>query len=131
MAMPKGKIEIKYHFDITDIAKEEVPLVKEDAVLRFNFKYSINYEPKFASMTFEGAILVMLQPDQSKEILKEWKKNKISSSLRVALFNLLISRCSIKALQLTEDLSLPPHIPFPKISLQDKDKEKADTNYAG
>lgn len=133
MAMPKGKIDIKYKFDITEIAKEEVPLVKEDSVLRFNFSYDVNYEPKFASLEFKGAILVMMDPEKSKEILKDWKKKKIPSALRIALFNLIMSKCSIKALQLTEDLSLPPSMPLPKISISDKEgkTDKADTNYAG
>ena len=52
----------------------------------------------------------------AKEILKEWKSKKIEETLKVQLLNFIISKVSIKALELEEDLDLPYHLPFPKIS---------------
>lgn len=114
----KGKIEIKSNLNITDIKKENLEISKENEVLAFEFSFTINYEPKIAEIVFQGDVLLMVSPAESKEILKKWKKKEILDSIRLLLFNIILTKCNIRALQLEEELNLPTHIPLPKLSAQ-------------
>lgn len=114
----KGKIEIKSNLNITDVKKENLEISKENDILAFGFNFTINYEPKIAEIVFQGDILSMVSPAESREILKKWKKKEISDSIRLLIFNVILAKCNIKALQLEEELNLPTHIPLPKLSSQ-------------
>ncbi len=112
----KGKIEIKSNIDILDIKKESINLSKEKEVLSFLFNFTITYEPKIADLNFQGNVLLLVEPAESKEILKKWKKKQTPQNIRVVIFNTILTRCNIKALELEEDFNLPPHLPLPKLA---------------
>lgn len=122
----KGKLEIKTHMDIERVEKEKLDIAGD--VLRFNYVYAINYEPDFATIGFEGSVLVKLANDNEiKEILKNWKKKNLPEELRLLIFNFVMIKCNLKALQLEDEFSLPPHIPLPRLSKQ----QAGNANYAG
>lgn len=112
----KGKIEIKSNLNITEVSKENIELAEENDVVAFGFEYSINYQPKIADVIFLGDVLLMLPKAESKEVFKKWKKKQIPDEIRLAVFNIILSKCNIKALQLEEDTNLPTHIPMPKLA---------------
>ncbi len=122
----KGRIEIKSNLNITDIKKEDIEISKENEVIAFEFDFSINYEPKIAEIAFKGNVLALVQPNEAKDIFKDWKKKKIGDSLRLLILNTIILKCNIKAFQMEEDLGLPFHVPMPKLSPQQQQQ-----NYAG
>ncbi len=121
-----GKLEIKSNLQIEDLKKETIDIAGE--ILKFSYNYSIVYEPGFAEINFKGAVLAVPEkPEEIKTILKEWKKKKISEDLRIFIFNFIISKCNLKALQLEEEFSLPPHIPLPRLTKQ----AQQPANYTG
>jgi len=122
----KGKLEIKSNLSIDSIEKEKIDIAGE--VLKFDFAYEIKYEPNFADILFKGTVLVI--PDDSKKILKDWKKKKIQEETRMPIFNFIMSKCNIKALQLEEEFNFPPHIPMPRLSKQ-QSQSGGPANYAG
>ncbi len=122
----KGKLEIKSNLQIDDIEKDKIEVAGE--ILKFHFDFSIRYEPNFAELSFKGVVLVI--PDKLediKNILKDWKKKKISEETKIFVLNFVMSKCNLKALQLEEDFSLPSHIPLPRISKQ----QSGQANYTG
>jgi hypothetical protein len=122
-----GKLEIKTNLDIRNIEKEKIDLAGE--LLKFTFIYSIHYEPGFGELVFQGTALVLPpKPEDLKRILKDWKKKKLAPDVKLPVFNFIMSRCNLKALQLEEDFSLPPHIPLPQLTNQ---QGTPSTNYAG
>lgn len=126
----KGKLELKSNVDIKDILKEEIQITK-NAALKFDFEFSINYEPKVASILISGSIIAIDEKDESKEILKEWKKKKFTHPMRISLFNFIMDKCNLRALQLEEELALPLHVPFPKLRPQPQEQPSSKANYAG
>ena len=127
----KGKLEVKSNVDIKDISKESVPISDNEA-LKFEFEFTINYNPKFADIIIAGSVLALDDEDDSKEILKQWKKRKFEHKLKLPLFNFIMEKCNLKAFQLEEELSLPLHIPLPKLRpQQDQESNKNPANYAG
>ena len=122
----KGKFKVNSKIDIKDIKEEKIKLVENKAVTRLDFEYSINYEPNIAEIAFRGFILVLEEPDKSKEIISEWKKKKaVVSDLKLRVFNTIFHKCNIKALELEDDFNLPPHLHLPTIKAEEK------TSYTG
>ena len=113
----KEKLEVKSNVDITDIKEEKIELSKDKDVLSFNFNFDVNYEPKIAELNFKGNVLVLVEPNEAKEILKKWKKKQIADDLRILVLNTILNKCNVMALNLEDDLNLPSHIPLPKLSL--------------
>lgn len=114
----KGKIEIKSDIDVKSIEPEKVDLIKDKDILKFKFSFHVDYSPDLAQLKFDGFIIAIVEKDKVKEILKKWKDKKIGEEVRLPIFNLIMTRCSLKALQLEEELGLPTHIPMPKFSPQ-------------
>ena len=124
----QGKLEIKSNLQIEDIEKETIDIAGE--ILKFHYIYSINYEPGFGEITFKGSVLVAPEKEDIKHIFKEWKKKKLDENTRLFVFNFIISKCNLKALQLEEEFALPPHIPLPRFSKQ-QTQQPDKANYAG
>ena len=117
------KINIKTNIDISEIKEVEKNILntKED-ILQVIFKYKVNYEPKFADIVVEGSTLISLEPKLYKEVLKQWKKKQMPEDFRLFLFNLILRKASLKALNLEDELNLPLHLPMPSFK-KSQDKE--------
>lgn len=113
----KGKIEIKSNIGVENVEKEKVDISEKDS-LKFTFTYSLKYDPNIASLEFKGFILALVDKDEFKLITKEWKKKKIPEKIRIPLFNLILNKCNLRALQFEEEFNLPIHIPMPKLAPQ-------------
>lgn len=118
---PPEELKINTQIDIPEIEelKTDVLKTKED-LLSVRFTYEISYNPGFAKINLEGRILLALNPKIAKEVLKQWKKKKISEDLRIPLFNVILKKSSLKALALEEELNLPLHIPLPSFRKEEK-----------
>lgn len=129
----KGKSEIKSGLNIDEISKEEIN-ISDKSSLKFDFTFNIDYSPDFGNIEIRGSVMILDDKDEGKEILKEWKKKKFIHPVKLPLFNFIMEKCNLKALQLEEELSLPFHIPFPKLTpVQNQQNPKNDNpaNYTG
>ena len=122
----EGKLEIKSNLSMEDIKKEKIALAGD--VLRFSFSFEIKYSPDFANVLLEGDIIASSL--DVKKILKQWSKKKIDEDIKIPVFNFILSRCNVKALQLEEEFNLPLHIPMPRLAKQ-PNQDKNSANYAG
>ncbi|HIG52346.1 hypothetical protein CXT76_00685 [Candidatus Parvarchaeota archaeon] len=112
----KDKLEkINSNLEFTNIAKESIDMLKEAHVAKIDFKYNIDYQPTLAAIDMEGVILIKSEEKEVDNLIKTWKKNKMEDEVKIPLFNLILKKCSIKALQLEEELNLPQHIQLPKL----------------
>lgn len=121
-----SKIEIKNNLSIDNISEEKVEIVNK-STLKFDFSYSINYEPGLAEIKIAGSVLGTEEPETVKAILKEWKDKKFTSELKIGILNYIMGECLLKSLNLEKELGLPSHIPLPKI----KGETKNPANYTG
>ena len=120
------KLEVNVNINIESIKEEKLDLMKNENVLKFDFEFSVAYKPELADIKLKGNVLATFDKEESKSILKEWKTKKISDKTRIPLFNFIMTKCNLRALQLEEELSLPSHVPMPRIS-----PEGNKTNYTG
>lgn len=116
-----GKVDIRTNIDIKEIKKEEIAMIKGQDVLSFDFAFTVNYDPEVAKLLFEGNILFTIDPKESKDIINKWKKKEIADEIKLNIFNTIFAKCTVKALELEEELNLPTHIP---IFLSRKEKQE-------
>ncbi|MEW6063475.1 MAG: hypothetical protein AB1571_03865 [Nanoarchaeota archaeon] len=115
-AQIKDKLNISSNLNIKNIEQEKVTIQKSEDILRFDFEFTTKYEPNIGNILIEGNILYLDEPKNVKDILKKWKKNKeIPPKLMQQIFNTILIRCNIKALELSQEIALPPHLRLPKV----------------
>ena len=120
-------MQAAHNITIDSISKEELNLGKSTKKpgLKFSFEYNVKYEPKIGEVIIKGHILYTDNDKKIKEILASWSKDKkIEPALTSTLINTAIVKSTIKALTLSQDINLPPHLPIPTVSPHaDKSKE--------
>ncbi|MFA5176321.1 MAG: hypothetical protein WC413_03640 [Candidatus Nanoarchaeia archaeon] len=126
----KGKLNIKSDLKITNVAEEKLNISNQTA-LKFTFEFVVDYDPKFGKILLGGYLLYMPGEDEkdAKSVVDAWKKTKkLDTKLMETLFNATLSKCNVKALVLSQEVNLPPHIRLPIVvadKQQDSDKKNA------
>jgi len=109
-------LKVNTNIDISDIKEVKSDMFNsKESLLAINFQYIIEYEPKFANLSFTGIVLISLSQKEAKDLLKEWENNKIPEEFKLPLFNTILKKSNLRALQLEDELALPPHIPLPSL----------------
>ena len=119
----QGQLKVDQNIDISDVKTEKIPITDNEA-LRIYFKFFINYSEDSAKLKFEGSVLGLSDKEEHKKFIEEWKKKKIPEDVRTGLFNFIMNKCNIKALNLEDDMGLPYHIPMPRLNIQPQEKDK-------
>lgn len=115
------KLKINTSINIDSIEERKVGSVKSnDIFLDIKFNYLINYDPEIAKIELSGKIILSVEEKLGKEILKDWKDKKLKEEIRLTLFNAILRKSNIKALQLEEYLNLPPHFNLPSLKMDNK-----------
>lgn len=118
----EGKLEVSQNIEVVSVEKQKLDMIK-DEVLKINFTFSASYK-ELGSLSMSGTLFLFLDSKSFKEGIVYWQKNKkLSEELGALVINLLIQKCTPKALQLEEDMGLPLHMPMPQVqspSNQDK-----------
>jgi hypothetical protein len=50
-----------------------------------------------------------------KDFIKQWKQKKLPEEHRILIFNVILKKSNLKAMQLEDELNLPLHIPLPSV----------------
>lgn len=113
-------LKINTHIDVSSIEeiKSDIFKFKEEA-LSISFSFKIEYEPSYASIEIGGILLLSVDSKISKEVLKQWKDKQIPDDFKMPLFNLILQKSSIRAIQLEEELNLPLHFQLPSLIKKD------------
>lgn len=124
-----GKVKIVPNIVLDEIKSVKADLIKtKDNLLGVKFSYTLNYDPDYAKLEFSGDILTSAEPKLTKEILKEWKNKKLHEDFKVFLFNIILRKANVKAIELEDELNLPLHVPFPSIMKKDSSLDKKSEN---
>ncbi|MCX6750849.1 MAG: hypothetical protein NTZ83_05305 [Candidatus Pacearchaeota archaeon] len=116
-------LKVTTGIDISDLKEVKSDFFSSsEGLIAVKFEYTINYEKNIALLKFYGSLIVSVESKQAKEALNQWKDKKLPEGFRLAVFNLILRKASLKALQFEEELNLPPHIPLPSFRPQEKKK---------
>jgi len=114
-------LKIGTSIDIVSIEEKKYDSIKSnDSILIVEFNYIINYDPKIAKIELKGNIIISVEEKLAKEVIKDWKDKKVNDEFRLTLFNAILRKSNIKALQLEEEVNLPPHFNLPSLKIEDK-----------
>lgn len=91
-----------------------------DKLISIKFEYTLNYEKDIATLKFYGNGVVSMEPKEAKEVLRQWKDKNLPEDFKLGLFNIILRKSSLKALQFEEEFNLPPHIPLPSFKPSEK-----------
>ncbi len=121
-----GNVEVKNNAKITNITEQTIDaLGNKQGTLNIQFTFSIEYEPKTASILIEGRIIDIMDDQEKKIVMDTWKKEKkIDPKYSSAWMNMILARCNVKALTLGNEVNLPPHIPFPRLAKKSQIEKK-------
>ena len=114
-------LKIKTNIDIAEIKEVKNNLIKTDeSILSIKFIYIVDYDPNFAKIELSGNILFEIASDDAKKVMEGWKNKNINEDFKIALFNLILRKSNVKALQLEDDMNLPLHISLPSLKKPEK-----------
>ncbi|MAE49641.1 hypothetical protein CMI48_02320 [Candidatus Pacearchaeota archaeon] len=114
----KPGFTITTDIEFTDVREHALDVLKDGQAMIVSFLYRINYKDKkkdIATVYFEGDITLSVSKEEAKDITKQWKKRKLPNSFKIPFFNLILKKCTPKALIIEEDIGIPNHLPLPKI----------------
>ena len=114
-------LKIGTRIDVSEIKEAKAGMLKtKDEILAIKFKYGLDYEPEMAKLDLEGNLVISLESKKAKEVLRDWKAKKMPEDFRATLFNLILRKANLKALQLEEELNIPIHIRLPTLKIGEK-----------
>ena len=112
-------LKINTNIDILKIKEIKSDFIKpEEKIIVVEFNYIIDYDSKIAKIEFFGNILLTDKSKNIRDILKKWKNKKMSEDFRINIFNLILRKSNLKAMQLEDEINLPLHIPLPLLKKQ-------------
>ncbi len=115
------KSSINTNIEFTELEKTEFDILKDSEALKISFRYSITFstsehkEAEDGKILFEGAITLAVSKEEAKSLKKSWKKKQLPNNIRIPLFNLILRKCTPKAMYLADEIDLPSPVPLPKI----------------
>ncbi len=116
----------------TKINVSEIKNIKSDffktkeEIIEVKFDYFVNYDPNFAKIELTGSVILTMESKIVKDVLKQWEDKKMSEDFRIILFNLILRKSSLRALQLEDEMNLPPHISLPVLKKQEGEEKKQE-----
>jgi hypothetical protein len=115
------KLQVGYNFNVTDLKLSDDNLIKiKEDVFIVKFEFNVQYDPDFAKIELGGEMVVSVEPKLSKEVIKKWKNKELTDDFRVFVFNHILKKSTLKALELEDQMNLPNHIPLPSVQKADK-----------
>ena len=134
--------------EFLNLEKDKVDFLKELEAIRVYFKFSVNYynEEQFrqtekeqkgknkkeeqtnndGEVIFEGNILLSANQEEAKNLLESWKTKDIPDGIKVPIFNLILRKCTTKALDLEDQVNLPYHLQLPSIQVEQKEAKSTE-----
>lgn len=103
-------LKINTNIDILDVqsAKNDILKQKEEIIV-IRFRYTIDFSKDVAKIDLEGNLMILLDPKDSKEAINEWKDKKLFEGIKTPVFNIILRKSTIKALELEDQMNLPLH----------------------
>ena len=116
----KGKVSVNNNVVVKDVSVVELAFgANKQDVLKFDFEFKANYDPKIAELVFTGSLTYFDKKERVAELAAGWKKDKkIAKEIMNPILNSVLSKCNIEALILSREVNLPPPIPMPKVNLK-------------
>ena len=107
----KGKVTVSSDIKLSSV--EESKLSIDKPCLKISFEFSVKYDPDVGNVALRGHIFYLESPDKIKSIVKDWKSSKkLPETVSLESLNMILNKCNIESLILSEKINLPPQLPL-------------------
>jgi hypothetical protein len=127
----KGPKSIDTNIEFTNFEKDKIDLLSQEGdVGKISFAYTLSYSDSKdkkekkdteASIKMDGMIMLSISKEELKDLQKGWKKKQLPKGTQIPLFNLILKKCTPRALQIQDELNIPSHIPIPQLRPKQND----------
>jgi len=117
-------INIESNAGVTNLV--EMPVIDpKKSVLKFEFAFTVKYEPNAGNITLSGELIQLYDKDFGAKILEQWAKDKkILPEVMREVFNVILAKSNVEAVVISRDMGLPSPIQMPRVDVKPKDKSK-------
>jgi hypothetical protein len=115
-----GQIEITHGLVVDDVKKNELVLSGTKAdVLTIDFTFSILYSGGLGKIKMGGSVIYSDTKEIIEESAKLWESDKkLTQIISEQTHKFVYTKAIVKALELSDALSLPAPIPLPKVQVK-------------
>jgi len=114
----KGELKIAPGINIKNIEKSE----SSKEILSIEFIFSIDYNG-LGKIDLDGKLFLAVDSKTMKETVEGWKNKKLDNEINLIILNIIMQKASLKALELEEELNLPPHVQLPRLQIGQPEKK--------
>lgn len=111
-----GKPTMKPQLGIEGIEKLKEGKAEAASV---KFKFGIDYG-ELGNVELHGRMILVMDSKMLKDTLKGWEEKKLDQEMNLIILNAVMQKASLKALQIEEELGLPPHVAIPRLKIGSK-----------
>jgi len=115
----KGELKITPNINIKSVEKFKSDNSKQE-LLQVEFKFAIDYS-SLGNVELDGRMFLSVDPKTMKDAIDGFKDKKLDSEINLIILNAIMQKASIKALELEEEMNLPPHVQLPRLQLGKKE----------
>ncbi len=118
------KLNVNAEIQFINLEKQKVDILKDSEAIKLSFKHGLNYKKQdnkgkdIGEIIFEGNISLSVDKEESKEIMKSWKKKQLPQNATIFLYNFILKKCAPRSLAMQEELGLPSHIKIPRLDIK-------------
>lgn len=123
---------------IVNVAEKELAVFENTPSVVMDFEFRTLYQPGLGEIRFIGELVYTTK--DAKNLVKDWEKNKaLPNEIDAEVKNFLFRKCLTFAINISEQMQLPPPLGFPIIQSQKKEtqqqgtkkQEEKNTDYIG
>ncbi len=114
----KGGIEVKHNVSIKEVEKTSLNVAggKSD-VLRIVFNFDVLYGNSLGKVSLEGDVIYTDTKEIVEETFKNWEDKKdLTDMVKESVHRFVYNKCIVKAIEISDNVSLPSPVPLPKIA---------------
>ena len=116
----EGKLEIKPNINLKTIEKFKSENSKQES-LKVEFTFSLEYT-NLGSVSLEGKLFLLVDQKTMKDAITGWKNKNLDNEINLIILNVIMQKASLRALELEEEMGLPPHVQIPRLQLGKKEE---------
>jgi len=121
---PVGEQAVNIESNAAVVSIIELPVIDpKKAVIKFDFNFTVKYEPGAGKIELEGEVVELLDKDFGVKVIDYWKAEKnVHPELMQEVFNNILGRSNMQAMVISRDMTLPSPIQMPRVDVRPVDK---------
>ena len=116
----KGKVSVSNNVKIDSIEETTMNIGNQkQKILKFTFNYKTTYSNEVGHLEILGELYYLDDKKTMDDVMKKWKNSeKLPQEVTRPIINTILSKSTILALSLSNEVNLPPQVNLPKVKVE-------------